>query len=257
MTDPTRGVLYPGRLPRFSRIRPGPDAAELVAWYWVPEWDLPSGAESRQRVLGYPAANLVAESGGMTLWGATTRASERVLTGAGWAVGAVLRPAAFMALCPDPAGLVDTHMTLDAPEVAASVAEAMRSGPDAAAARLGEWLIERSGTPTAEARLAGAMMDLLLGDASVLRLDDAAARLAVSARTLQRLAHRAVGLPPVAVIRRRRLQEAAQRVRTEPGVPLAQVAADAGYADQAHLASDFRTVLGLTASAYRSGRSEP
>jgi AraC-like DNA-binding protein len=35
-------------------------------------------------------------------------------------------------------------------------------------------------------------------------------------------------------------------------VSVAQVAADLGYADQAHLAADFRTVLGLTPSAYRA-----
>jgi len=105
--------------------------------------------------------------------------------------------------------------------------------------------------PTGEARLANDMMRMLMTDASILRIEDAAARLAVSPRTLQRLAHRAVGLPPAAIIRRRRLQEAAQRVREQPGARLADIAAELGYADQAHLASDFRAVLGLTASEYR------
>jgi AraC-like DNA-binding protein len=74
-------------------------------------------------------------------------------------------------------------------------------------------------------------------------------------RTLQRLAHRTVGLPPAAMIRRRRLQEAAQRVRDDPGVRLAEVAAELGYSDQAHLAADFRTVLGITAGSYRRSAS--
>ena len=89
-------------------------------------------------------------------------------------------------------------------------------------------------------------------DSDILRVDDAAERLRVSARTLQRLAHRTVGLSPAAVIRRRRLQEAAQRVREEPGVALAEIAAELGYADQAHLANDFRSVLGFTATEYRA-----
>jgi AraC-like DNA-binding protein len=54
------------------------------------------------------------------------------------------------------------------------------------------------------------------------------------------------------MIRRRRLQEAAQRLREGPDVRLADVAADLGYADQAHLANDFRALLGLTPSEYRS-----
>ena len=48
-----------------------------------------------------------------------------------------------------------------------------------------------------------------------------------------------------------RLQEAAERVRTHPDVDLAAVAAEFGYADQAHLAHDFRRVLGITPSSYR------
>ncbi|MDQ1128081.1 helix-turn-helix transcriptional regulator [Microbacterium sp. SORGH_AS_0888] len=256
MTDPTRGVLYPERLPRFTRVFPAPEAAALVAWYWVPEWELPDGVVSRQPVLGYPAANLVVEPAGVTLWGPTTRATERVLTGTGWAVGALLRPAALMALSATPADLVDTFTTVYEPGLAADVSAALTHGADEASARLGEWLIRRVGPPSVEALLAGEMVDLLLGDSRVARLEDAAARLAVSVRTLQRLTHRAVGLSPAAIIRRRRLQEAAQRVRTEPHIPLAEIAIDAGYADQAHLAADFRAVLGFTASAHRAASGD-
>jgi AraC-like DNA-binding protein len=251
VTDPTRGVLYPDRLPRFTRIPAEGRSAELVEWFWVPEWDLPDRVESRQRTLGYPAANLVVEGRDVGLWGATTRVAERVLRGSGWAVGALLRPAAFAALTTDPRGLVDAHTGIDAPELIAAVSAAMPRDPLGAASALGAWLAGRVGQPAGEGRLANDMMRILMTDTSILRIEDAAARLAVSPRTLQRLAHRAVGLPPAAIIRRRRLQEAAQRVREQPGVRLADIAAELGYADQAHLAGDFRAVLGLTASEYR------
>src|SRR5690606_26052467 len=90
------------------------------------------------------------------------------------------------------------------------------------------------------------------GDPDVLRVEQVADRLGVSVRTVQRLARRFVGVPPAAMIRRRRLQEAAQRLREDPATEVAAVAAELGYADQAHLAADFRTVLGFTPSAYRS-----
>ncbi|MGB4136954.1 MAG: AraC family transcriptional regulator, partial [Microbacterium sp.] len=35
MVDPTRGVLYPARLPEFHRV-PAP-APELAVWFWIPE----------------------------------------------------------------------------------------------------------------------------------------------------------------------------------------------------------------------------
>ncbi|MFE5407957.1 helix-turn-helix domain-containing protein [Microbacterium sp. NPDC056569] len=253
MTDPTRGVLYPERLPRFTRLAAEGAASDLVEWFWIPEWDLPDGVVSRQPILGYPAANLAIEPDGVTLWGATTRASERELRGSGWAVGALLRPAAYARLHDAPSDLVDAHIVLDEPELQHAVSAAM---PDLDAARVtaSAWLVERIGAPTSDGRLANAMADLLMNDSGILRLDDAAERLRVSVRTLQRLAHRTVGLPPAAMIRRRRLQEAAQRVREDPDVPLADVAAELGYADQAHLANDFRTVLGFTATDYRAAR---
>ncbi|GAA5197268.1 helix-turn-helix domain-containing protein [Microbacterium jejuense] len=253
MTDPTRGVLYPDRLPHFTRLPPGDEASDLVEWYWIPQWDLPDGVESRQTLLSYPAANLAVEPDGVTLWGVTTRPSERVLRGSGWAVGALLRPAALSVLTAAPADLADSHVVLDEPALHGAVAAAM---PDVQAAvdAVESWLVARVGALTPEARLANAVAELLMNDPGVLRLDDAAERLRVSARTLQRLAHRTVGLPPAAMIRRRRLQEAAQRVRDDPGASLADIAADLGYADQAHLAHDFRTVLGFTASDYRGDR---
>lgn len=61
-----------------------------------------------------------------------------------------------------------------------------------------------------------------------------------------------MGLPPAAMIRRRRLQEAVDTVRSEPGVDLARLAADLGYADHAHLSREFRRVLGFTPSGYRN-----
>ena len=257
MTDPgidrDRGVLYPERLPGFTRL-PAPAAASaLASWFWIPQWDLPAGAESRQPVLAYPAANLVVEPDAVTLWGATTRVTERVLRGSGWGVGALLRPAALARLHDAPSDLVDRHVVLDEPGLRAAVTAAMPDA-DAAAGVVAGWLVARVGPTTPEGRLANAMADLLMTEPTILRVDDAAERLRVSVRTLQRLAHRTVGLSPVAMIRRRRLQEAAQRVREQPGTTLAEIAADLGYADQAHLAGDFRAVLGLTATAYRAER---
>jgi AraC-like DNA-binding protein len=269
--DSARGVLYPDRLPHFTRLPPPGEASGLVSWFWIPQWDLPEGVETRQPILGYPAANLAVEPEGVTLWGATTKASERVLRGEGWAVGALLRPAAYARLASAPSELVDRFVSLVEPELHAAVIEAM---PDveAAAHAVAAWLFDRVGPPSPEGRLANEMADLLMAatphtppatDAvvdvaeggsppAILRVEDAAARLQVSVRTLQRLAHRTVGLPPAAMIRRRRLQEAAQRLRDDAAASLAAVAAELGYADQAHLANDFRAVLGLTPSQYRA-----
>lgn len=260
MVNPTRGVLYPARLPEFHRL-PAPAAvADLVAWFWIPEWDIEPGRSSRQEIVAYPALNLVVDADAVTLSGATTRMSHRDLRGSGWAVGALLRPAAVAPLIDDPVSLVDGERVLT--EVAglqeAVVAE-MGSGEGhrgRAVEVFARWLAERVGPAAGPALQANALMDALMGEDAALTPEEAATRLAVSVRTLQRMTHRHVGLSPAAMIRRRRLQEAAQRVREEPAVDFASIAAELGYADHAHLSRDFRAVLGIAPGAYRteSGR---
>ena len=90
-----------------------------------------------------------------------------------------------------------------------------------------------------------------MGDHPARSVAEAAARLAVSERTLQRIAHRYVGMTPAAMIRRRRLQEAAERMREHPDGDLATLATELGYADHSHLTRDFRVVLGITPTGYR------
>jgi AraC-like DNA-binding protein len=252
-----RGVLYPARLPTFDRL-PAPDAvAQLVRWFWIPEWQIQPGRSSRQHLIAFPAYNLVVEPRTVGLAGPTTRSSYRDLTGTGWAVGALLRPSAVPHFAADPAALRDAYQPVDLPVLHERVCNAMlgpgdrqtrhRHAVDAFAA----WLAGTVPPPNREALLANAMVEAIDSDPAIRTVEDAAVRLRLSTRSLQRLASRYVGLPPSTMIRRRRLQEAAERLRTDPGTTLAAIAADLGYSDHAHLANEFRSVLGLTLSTYR------
>ena len=75
-------------------------------------------------------------------------------------------------------------------------------------------------------------------------------KFAITERTLQRLTARRIGLSPKWLIQRRRLHEAAERLRDTDRPDLARVAADLGYADQAHFGRDFRAVTGLTPGVF-------
>nr|WP_305783702.1 helix-turn-helix domain-containing protein [Actinoplanes lichenis] len=228
--------------------------AHLVRWFWIPEWRLQPGRTSRQHLIAFPACNLVVEGTAVSLAGPATRASHRDLTGTGWAVGALLRPAAVPHVTADPAALRDASAPVDEPDLVKAVAEAMTGDGDRHARAVGAftaWLETTVPPPSREALLANEMAELIDTDPGIRTVEDAATRLAMSPRTLQRLAARYVGLPPLAMIRRRRLQEAAARLRADTTVTLADIAADLGYSDHAHLANEFRTVLGLTLGGYR------
>ncbi|WP_308206321.1 AraC family transcriptional regulator [Arthrobacter zhaoxinii] len=262
MEDQWRGLLYPARLPAFHRLLPPDLLRDRLRWVWIPEWDLEPGQVSRQEVLPFPASNLVVQEDGVSLSGPATRRSFRDLAGRGWAVGMLLRPAAVPVFTDNPGGLRDTEIPFHAPDLHAAVTAAMSSGAgdgegdgalrrQRAAETAAEWLDARVPVPTAEADAANRLEDLISSDRELTRVDQAAQRLGVSVRTLQRLARRFVGLPPLAMIRRYRLQEAAERLRGNSGISIADVAVDLGYADHAHLTNAFREVLGFTPSGYR------
>lgn len=276
MTDQTKGILYPENLPTFTRIVAPEDVADLVQWFWIPEWDLPSGQTSRQHIIGYPASNLVVEQERVVLSGPSTRRSYKDLNGSGWAVGALLRPAIIPTLTEDPGALRDTELELDLPTLEGPVRTIMNaahsggaagttsvgesidtSGEDGAhhqhvVAAFCEWLRHLDVPLTDEALLANALFDVAMSDAAITKVTELATALDTSTRQLQRIAKKYIGLSPLALIKRRRIQEAADKLRSDPTADIAALAYDLGYADHSHLSNEFHHVLGLTPQQYRN-----
>lgn len=77
----------------------------------------------------------------------------------------------------------------------------------------------------------------------------------MSPRTLQRWFARNVGLPPRAFLRLLRFHKAFERVPAQPS--LADHAAASGFADQAHMARDFRALAGVPAKQARRAARGP
>jgi AraC-like DNA-binding protein len=80
------------------------------------------------------------------------------------------------------------------------------------------------------------------GSAGSLRLTRTCS--AARERELQRACRRWLGLSPKAFLRIERVWAAREAIRA--GGPLAMIAADLGYADQAHLTREVRVLLGVT-----------
>lgn len=259
----SRGVLYPARLPTFHREPAAGDLAAFVRWFWIPEWDVEPGRTSRQHLIGYPACNLVVEDTQTGIAGPTTRASYRDLAGRGWAVGALLRPAATPILVNDPASLRDSYQLVEHPDLSRPVCAAMTTnGPPAerhraAITEFTDWLRHRLGTPTDDGLLANRIAEAAETDPTLVTVTDLADHVNISTRSLQRLAAKYIGLSPTALIRRRRLQEAAERLRQAPDLDLTSLAIEFGYSDHAHLTNDFRISLGFTPSSYRRSLPDP
>lgn len=108
-----------------------------------------------------------------------------------------------------------------------------------------------------EARLADAPQLAAIGRAILEAPSVAAmgAATAMSPRALQRWFARHVGLPPRRYLRLLRFQGAFETVRSE--ATLADHAAAQGFADQAHMARDFRALAGVPASQARKRARGP
>ncbi|HET9960389.1 MAG TPA: helix-turn-helix transcriptional regulator [Polyangiaceae bacterium] len=99
---------------------------------------------------------------------------------------------------------------------------------------------------SASARLA--RRAVLLLEEQETSIESLAARLGVTARHLRRAFTDTVGIGPKEFARSARLRRAVRHTSTSH--TLGRIAADAGYYDQAHLARDFRELLGVTPSSY-------
>lgn len=247
-----------GYAPSLRRYAPPPAVADVVRRFWVPVWSLPSGQVSVQRVLQYPVCQVVVGHDSGLVVGPHSGLSTQELSGEGWAVGAMMQPAAGTALAGGPVADL-TNRRIDLAEVAAldgagiltAVREAMGSDPAEVArqrracALLAETLAALLPVDH-EGLLVNAIVEYVEGDRDVRRVGQVCEKFDLGERALQRLTRRRIGLSPKWLIQRRRLHDAAHALRAGSRVDLAGVATDLGYADQAHFTRDFRSVTGLT-----------
>jgi AraC-like DNA-binding protein len=241
-----------GYAPPIHRYAPSPPLADAVRRYWMPVWSLPDGVTSAQRVLQYPVCLTVISHDYALLVGPSSGLSTQELTGDGWALGTMFQPAVGSVLADGPVDrLTDQAVPLADDALVSAVREAIGDAPDdparreAAVAAMEAW-VARLLPIDEEGLLVNAIVEHVEGDPSVQRVGQVCDKFAIAERTLQRLTARRIGLSPKWLVQRRRLHEAAERLRTDEAPDLARVAADLGYADQAHFGRDFKAVTGLT-----------
>ena len=254
--DPTLGILDPSAgLRRFElrRHAVAPELAKLVDWHWVVRWSLTEPFE--QEILPHPCVNLSFAAGHSAVTGILTRRDVRRLVGTGRVVATKFKPGGFFpfASCPMRA-LCDRVVTLveafgvAAPAIERSVLDAPEDAP--AIAAIEELLIARRVAAGGELDLAMQLAARAEADRDLRRVEDLARIAGVSVRTLHRSFERYIGVGPKWILRRARVQEAAERVASGTPVVWAELAQELGYHDQAHLIHDFKIQIGMTPAAY-------
>jgi AraC-like DNA-binding protein len=256
--EDTRGILNPYegfRRFRLDRNEPSADLAPWVDRHWAVHWDLRSGEQFEQEVLPHPSVQLAFEAHGATVHGIGTRRFVARLEGSGRVRGVKFLPGAFTAFSARPMiDLVDRVLPLSDVfgERTRSLARAVADEPDASRAieQVEAFLRELSPVRDENAALVARLVAFVRGERNVTRSEALARHAGMSARSLQRLFERYLGLGPKWVICRARVQEAADQVAAGQAVDWASLAVELGYHDQAHLIHDFKAQVGFTPAAY-------
>ena len=115
---------------------------------------------------------------------------------------------------------------------------------------LEEWLRSHRRPSSPDSKRAAELVDRIASNDDILSVEQLAADAGATVRGVQRLFRRHVGASPKFVIRRARLQEAALRIERGDDASLAGLAAELGYADQAHFSRDFKRLTGKNPRAF-------
>jgi len=228
---------------------PAPALAGHLACVWVHD----VGDAYTHRTVPNAAAELSCAIGGEpVVTGPRTAHSLEPLAPGTTVVGVRFRPGAAPALLGVPAhALLDVSAPAGEVLATGSLADriAAAASPWDAVAELEQFLLARLvDAPAPDALIAEAVRRLLWRPNEVTELT---ASLYISERQLRRRSIEAIGLAPKAVHRILRFQGflALAHGREAHGAELAQLAADAGYADQSHLARESLRLAGVTPTA--------
>ncbi|MFJ6729777.1 DUF6597 domain-containing transcriptional factor [Streptomyces sp. NPDC091281] len=262
----TRGIVDAAELFARVRFRRREPAAALRRWlehYWLIDWDLDRPHASH--VVPHPSVNIVfqryeGETGGTGAVGAGVGSGfvetagvglglfTQKLSGRGRVCGVQFRPGGFRPFAP---GRPVSYWTGRRVPLDTDPAPVLTpADEDARVAALDAFLLARAPRPDPRSERAMALADRVRADRAIRRVTDLARAEGCSVRQLQRLFAAEVGVSPKWVILRYRIHEALERAETSADLDWAGLAADLGYADQAHLVRDFKATVGVPPTAY-------
>lgn len=239
---------------RLTRYLPAPDVHFFVERYWIAEWDLQDEEPYDQENIPFPCINLVFEAGESRVYGIETGKSVRRLEGTGRVVGVKFKPGGFYPFIRYPISQLtgmnrrlEAVFAVDSRALEARILEA--ADHESMIDRAEHFIRERLPEPDGNVALINQIINSVIADRTITKVDDVVKRMDTSKRTLQRLFSQYVGVSPKWVIQRYRLHEAAEQVAGGV-VDWPRLALELGYFDQAHFIKDFKAMIGRSPAEY-------
>ncbi|MCE7005193.1 helix-turn-helix domain-containing protein [Kibdelosporangium philippinense] len=220
---------------------PAPDLAVYVARYWMVEWDY--AEPYRQLIVPYPNVHLTFHEDSANLNGVSSGHVYQVLDGRKSVFGIAFHPGMLRPFLGRAVSTI-TDRVIPANEVFTGMPDRYEI------AEVEDFLRANLPTPDAKAELAAQIVDRITKAPEIVRVDALAQEFDTTVRQLQRLFAEHVGVGPKWVIRRYRLHEVTEQMAGGSKIDWASLAADLGYADQAHFIRDFTRMFGETPTRY-------
>ncbi len=237
-----------------DRRAPGEPLRPYVDYHWYVGWRVPE--PHRQQVVPQPRVHVAAEDGRLLVHGISREPFFRELTGTGHTLGTSFLPGGFRCLLGSSVGalagrVVPAGELLGVDDRPAAREILATEDVDAMVAAMERYLLAVGPVPDPAAVEAAALVAWAEERHTLTRAEDLAAHAGTSLRSLQRLFTEYVGVGPKWVIARYRILDAAAAAHGGGRVDWAALAADLGFADQAHLTRAFAQVVGTPPETYR------
>jgi AraC-like DNA-binding protein len=243
----------PGRY-RHVRYAVPSELDDWIEHFWLENWLLPDGTSQTREVLPHPSVHLVFVPGRSRIYGVQTGRFVRQLQGEGRVLGIKFRPGAFYPFLRSPLHSI-ANKSISAVQVFsnAKIAEekVLACLDDQCMTQMAaQFLMQNLPKPDPTVKIARRIVEEIVKNPEITRVDHLAARCCTTERALQRLFRCYVGASPRWVIKRYRMYEALQRLGDGTHSALASLALELGYFDQAHFSNDFKRLVGRAPSEY-------
>lgn len=263
LTTSTRGILQSAKGKEkftLSRFEPSPALQAFVEHYWIILYDLQGEPDYTQTVLSFPNVNLAFEQDDKgrraLIYGIPERPFIRTLSGTGSVLGIKFRAGGFHPFWKQDVskltGRTIAASDLFGPEIEIKMNAILDAGENVEMAKQAEYILtERMPESDWQVELASRIVRETMNDRSMIKVEQMSEQFGMSIRQLQRLFNKYVGVSPKWIIKRFRLQEAAERLEQDESVQMSELSMQLGYFDQAHFIRDFKSVLNQSPTMYK------
>jgi AraC-like DNA-binding protein len=208
-----------------------------------------------QDVIPNPCVNMIIERSKSAIYGASKNKYSHLLQGKGTVFGVKFKPGGFYPFIQQAvSGLTNNPMTVqDVFDVEAHTMEnaILSQEEETRMVELAEGLI-RPKLPERDelVTLINTMIDRIIEDREITRVDQVAQCFNINKRKLQRIFDQYVGVSPKWVIQLYRLHNAAEAMDNQQNHDGLKLSMELGYHDQSHFIKDFKAAIGKTPDEY-------